>query len=160
MPTPRDSTDALPLHTEQLLHSTCPPDTERPTEWRTQVLEHFSRSGTDGGTISGSVNVNGDNEQHETKDTADELAMHATIDVCGTEARSSESIVPSLDVDQTSRAMASSCPTGLLFEEKEDGIDVQLPSPTSSALDLPISTRLGVQSIRVRAHVAAVRGCS
>ena len=39
MPTPRDSTDELPLQLETTSHTSCPPElSDRPTQWSQQVL--------------------------------------------------------------------------------------------------------------------------
>lgn len=157
MPTPSDSTDELrlPPQIDHLLHSSCPPDIDRPAEWRTQVLERLSRAGfqTDTTVNAVAVAASDDNPSHPQRPNADEESSTSTT--LGTEEdgfkMSNRAIME--DVDNATSTMASeSPPSGSVedkpIEEKEEE-QTQMTTPTSSILDLPYSSRLGLHSSRV-----------
>lgn len=143
MPTPSDSTDELPLQIEgHTLHTTCPPENDRPSEWRVQVLDRLDRAGSEGAAAT----VNEAVQQQESMRTPKEESPPTLSTSDSAQIRAGH--VSVLDVGQTSSQMFSDCQQSYQAEDKDVQIHIA-STPTSSALDVPLSFRLGVDSSRV-----------
>ena len=137
MPTPRDSTDHLPLPLERSTHTTCPPEEDRPGQWRVEVLDRLGRAALDS-TLGNRV-----------------LRQHDAVPV---EAESSEDITSDTAHDKTSdqintmdlseASLFGESPSSPHADDKEVE-HVQPSAPSSSALDLYYSIRFGIESNRV-----------
>ena len=156
MPTPSDSTDELllPSQIEHSLHSSCPPEIDRPAEWRAQVLDRLPRVGYQPDAAVTAVTVNVDDEsslQPPRLDTNEDQPAARALDTEANVKRLDQ--VATMDVDTTTPTMASDSPPSCQVEEKqiEEKEEEQAPTNTrtSSILDLPYSTRLGLYNSRV-----------
>lgn len=138
MPTPRDSTDELPLHSERS-HTTCPPEDDRPGQWRVEVLDHLSRGVLD--------NALSDGTPLHSEKRPDEVDSPGTMDI-------SNDTAPDRAIGQTSIPdSAGSSPLNVaesLLSSHTDDQEIRPPGSTSSALDLYYSIRYGIESSRVR----------
>lgn len=139
MPTPRDSTDQLPLLLERSTHATCPPEEDRPGQWRAEVLDRLGRAALDS-TLSNSVLGQQDGvpieaESPNNMDITIDAAREKTLDHTNT-------------IDLAEASMLGESPSSPHADEKEVE-HVQPSAPTSSALDLYYSIRLGIESSRV-----------
>lgn len=159
MPTPSDSTDELliPSQIEHLLHSTCPPEVDRPAEWRAQVLDRLSRAGSqsDAAMNTSAEDENASQAQTHiaedddsglaatgTQDAHPEKADHAAAMCIGSSpSMSSSDSPPSFQVEERQ------------VEDAEEERHLSTASP-SSILDLPYSNRLGLHSSRVCTNTA------
>ena len=144
MPTPSDSTDQLPLQPESRFqrqsHTTCPPDDDRPGQWRVEVLDRLGRAGLDSTPDVGTP------LQHEAStgpespgpnDTAGDPAESKTSDQSTT-----------MEPPEPSPALPEASPSGSHIDDK-DGEPVQSTPTMSSTLDLQYSIQYGIDSTRV-----------
>ncbi len=139
MPTPRDSTDQLPLLLERSTHTTCPPEEDRPGQWRVEVLDRLGRAALDS-TLSRRAlgqhdSVPVEAESPNTLDVTIETTHDKTSDQTNT-----------MDLGEASSLGDS--PSSPHADDKEVE-HVQPCAPTSSALDLYYSLRFGIESNRV-----------
>lgn len=139
MPTPRDSTDRLPLLFERSTHTTCPPEEDRPGQWRVEVLDRLGRAALDG-TFSNRVlePQDGDHVEAESPNT-----MAITVDPAHDKTSDQTN---TMDLAEASSLGES--PSSPHADDKEVE-QVQPSAPTSSALDLYYSIRFGIESNRV-----------
>lgn len=138
MPTPRDSTDQLPLLLERSTHTTCPPEEDRPGQWRAEVLDRLGRAALS--TLSNSALGQQDGVPVEAEgpnpmDIAIDPAQDKISDQTST-----------MDLAEASPLGGS--PSSPHADDKEVE-QVQPSAPTSSALDLYYSIRFGIESNRV-----------
>ena len=158
MPTPSDSTDELllPSQIEQSLHSSCPPEIDRPSEWRTQVLDRLSRAGSHADIAVAAMAVAGDDEtlpQPRRLSIDEDQSDSPSRGTENAEFKGSKQVVTK-GVEIITSTITSESTTGCQVDEKhvEESEQEQayMTAPTSSILDLPYSTRLGLHSSRVR----------
>ena len=145
MPTPRDSTDQLPQQPDSRfhrpLHTTCPPDDERPGQWRVEVLDRLGRAGLESTPDVGTP------LQRETSSTEPESP--GQIDTANDSAKSkSPGQVPTMEPAEHSPTVQDASPSSSHVDDK-DGEPVQPNLATSSTLDLQYSIRYGIDSTRV-----------
>lgn len=144
MPTPSDSTDSLPIQfeprIERPLHSTCPPEDDRPVQWRTEVLLEQT-------AVRGEIS-DGPPPQHVE-------SQHAIADDPGpmdtAHDPESNKILDGIQVMESAEPSPPSpgaSPCGSHVEDKETELTQKAP-PTFSALDLQYSARYGIDSTRV-----------
>ena len=139
MPTPRDSTDHLPLLLERSTHTTCPPEEDRPGQWRVEVLDRLGRAAPD--------NALSDQVLEPQDDAPDEAGSPNIKDMTMDPVHDKRSDQPNtMDLAETS--LLSETPSSPHTDEKEVE-QVQPSAPTSSALDLYYSSRFGIESNRV-----------
>ena len=161
MPTPSDSTDELliPSQIEHLLHSSCPPEVDRPAEWRAQVLDRLSRAGSQSDFANASASAPPDDESSPRpgmRIADDDQSGSATT---GTQDVQPERLehVAAMCIDASPSMVAGESPHSFHGDERQvdDGEEERgyLTAPTSSILDLPYSTRLGLYSSRVCTEV-------
>ena len=141
MPTPSDSTDDIPLHPERSAH-TCPFENEISGEWRVAVLDSIGRATLESTRSSGALQQlepppTAETESLRPMGVANEPAEEKIGD-CMTLIEPSEGSSPDSDVS----------PSASHADEK-DGEHIQLPVPSTSALDLHYSIRYGIESTRV-----------
>ena len=139
MPTPRDSTDQLPLLLERSTHTTCPPEEDRPGQWRAEVLDRLGRAALES-TLSDRAPGQQDGVPIEAEgpnpmDVAIDPAQDKTPDQTNT-------------MDLVEASLLGGSPSSLHADDKEVE-HAQLTAPTSSALDLYYSIRFGIESNRV-----------
>lgn len=139
MPTPRDSTDRLPLLLERSTHTTCPPEEDRPGQWRVEVLERLGRTTPDSTpshrTMGQEDGMFVEAESPNTMDITIDPAHEKTVDQTNT-----------MDLGEAS--LLGESPSSPHTDDKE--VEQAQPSaPTSSALDLYYSIRFGIESNRV-----------
>ena len=137
MPTPRDSTDHLPLLLERPTHTTCPPEEDRPGQWRVEVLDRLGRAALDS-TIGNRALRQQDGvpvEAESPEDMVVDLAHDKTSDQINT-------------MDLSEASLFGESPSSPHADDKEME-HVQPAAPTSSALDLYYSIRVGIESNRV-----------
>ena len=143
MPTPSDSTDALPLERERSLRTTCPPDDDRSGQWRVEVLNRLDRTVVDssfsGGESAQLQNSSSEAASPEPFDAIQERSKNRTGEY-GTLIEPAESTPP----------MIGASPSTSHSDEKEIEQFDHPTALTSSALDLQYSTRHGIGSTRVR----------
>lgn len=153
MPTPSDSTDELllPSQIEHSLHSSCPPEIDRPAEWRAQVLDRLSRAGYQPDAAATAVAVSRGDENSPQPQTLHTNSNQSAADQEADIDRSDR--VATTDVDAIPSTTVSDSPASCQAEEKqiEEKEEEQAPmnNSTSSIVDLPYSTRLGLHSSRV-----------
>ena len=146
MPTPSDSTDQLPLQPEsrfqRQLHTTCPPDDDRPGQWRVEVLDRLGRAGLDNTPHVGTP------LQHEASSTGPESPGPNDIANDSAERKTSNQST-TMEPPEPSPALPEASPSGSHIDDK-DGEPVQPTPTTSSTLDLQYSIQYGIDSTRVR----------
>lgn len=152
MPTPSDSTDQLPLFEprfERQAHTTCPPDEDRPGQWRVEVLDRLGRTGLD---IAPDV---GTSRQEES--TPMEAESPGPMDMTN---ESMESKAPenatAMEPAPPSSPLPDASPSSSHVDDKETE-QIHLAPATSSALDLQYSIQYGIDSTRVRRALRSVR---
>ena len=139
MPTPRDSTDHLPLLLERSTHTTCPPEEDRPGQWRVEVLDHLGRAVPD--------NALSDRVLEPQDDASNEAGSSNIKNIPMDPVHDKPSDQPNtMDLVETS--LLGESPLSPHADEKEVE-QVQPSAPTSSALDLYYSSRFGIESNRV-----------
>jgi len=150
MPTPSDSTDELPLQLEprfeRSTHTTCPPDDDRPAQWRVEVLDRLGQTAV-GGEIR-----DGPPQQQDTQHSIanSPSSMDTTHDP---ESSKIPEQIQNMEPAEPSPPSPGASPSGSHVEDKEsEQIQQQQPPPTSSALDLQYSIRYGIDSTRVGLH--------
>ncbi len=145
MPTPSDSTDQLPLQPEsrfqRQLHTTCPPDDDRPGQWRVEVLDRLGRAGLDNTPDVGTP------LQHEASSTGPESPGPNDIANDSAERKTSDQSI-TMEPPEPSPALPEASPSGSHIDDK-DGEPVQPTPTTSSTLDLQYSIQYGIDSTRV-----------
>ena len=139
MPTPRDSTDQLPLLLERSTHTTCPPEDDRPGQWRVEVLDRLGRAALDS-TLSNQAS-----RQHDAVPVEAESPNTLDITIDPAHDKSSDQ-TNTMDLAEASPLGES--PSSPHADDKEVE-HVQPSAPTSSALDLYYSIRFGIGSDRV-----------
>ncbi|KAL2048985.1 hypothetical protein ABVK25_010737 [Lepraria finkii] len=152
MPTPGDSTDQLPLlepRFERQAHATCPPDEDRPGQWRVEVLDRLGRTGLD---IAPDVATP---QQEETPPVGPEFPgpMDRTND--SIESKAPEKTT-AMDPAPPSPPLPDASPSSSHVDDKE--AERIHPTPaTSSALDLQYSIRYGIDSTRlIQTHTSSM----
>lgn len=142
MPTPSDSADELPLPTEHTNHSSCPPELDRPAEWRVQLLEQMdcTNSAVDAAA------TNNDEQPSESQATKEEPSVDI---LCTTSDHPKHPNTPFSDADPSSPPTLKYSAHIYRPEANENAL-VTPGTPASSALDLSLSSRLGLDSRRVR----------
>ena len=138
MPTPRDSTDRLPLLLERSNHTTCPPE-DRPGQWSQEVLDRLGRAAFDS-TLSNGVLGQQDGVPVEAESPN---PMDIAIDSVHDKASDQTSTI-----DLAEASLLGESPSSPPADDKEIE-QVQPSAPTSSALDLYYSIRFGIESNRV-----------
>ena len=145
MPTPSDSTDQLPLQPEsrfqRQLHTTCPPDDDRPGQWRIEVLDRLGRAGLDSTPDVGTP------VQHEASSTGPESPGQNDTANDPAESKTSDQST-TMEPPEPSPALPEASPSGSHIDDK-DGEPVQLAPTMSSTLDLQYSIQYGIDSTRV-----------
>ena len=156
MPTPSDSTDELllPSQIEPSLHASCPPEIDRPAEWRAQVLDRLSLAGYRPDTAGAEMAVSGGDESSRQPQRLDVDGDQPAARALDTEADTKRpDRVATVDLDTTTSTNASGSPPSCHAEEKQidEKEEQQIPmhASTSSIVDLPYSLRLGLHSSRV-----------
>ena len=156
MPTPSDSTDGLllPSHIEHSLHSSCPPEADRPSEWRAQVLDRLSRAGHQPDTAVASMAVTGADGSSTQPQRLDADGDQSTALVPDAEASSKRPdraamVHPDTSTSTSASDSPPSCHTEEKQNEEKEEVQTSTDAPTSSIVDLPYSTRLGLHSSRV-----------
>ena len=146
MPTPSDSTDQLPSQTEEALHTTCPPEIDRAAEWRVYGEDRFDRASSD---ATAATSLDGETPPHS-------QAMHISEEDSPQIPANTEEAAPKvadqaapMELDHTSPPTTSESPSNSQVEDDKDGERVREAAPTYSALELPWSSRLGIESSRV-----------
>lgn len=139
MPTPRDSTDHLPLLLERSTHTTCPPEEDRPGQWRVEVLDRLGRAALDS-TLS-----NRAQRQHDGVPVETESPNSLDIPIDPSHDKISDQ-TNTMDLAEVS--LLGESPSSLHADDKEVE-HVQPSAPASSALDLYYSMRFGIESNRV-----------
>ena len=139
MPTPRDSTDQLPLLLERSTHTTCPPEEDRPGQWRVEVLDRLGRAALNS-ALSDQAHI-----QHD--DVSVEAESPSTLEIAIDPVQDKTSD-QTTTMDLVEASLSGESPSSPHVEDKELE-RVQLYAPTSSALDLYYSTRFGIESNRV-----------
>lgn len=139
MPTPRDSTDHLPLLLERSTHTTCPPEEDRPGQWRVEVLDRLGRAALDS-TLSERALGQQDDVPVESESPN---AMDITIDPAHDKTSDQTNTM-----DLAEASLLGESPSSPHADDKEEE-HVQPSASTSSALDLYYSIRSGVESNRV-----------
>lgn len=154
MPTPGDSTDQLHLlepRFERQAHATCPPDEDRPGQWRVEVLDRLGRTGLD---IAPDVATP---QQEETPPVGPEIPgpMDRTND--SIESKAPEKTT-AMDPAPPSPPLPDASPSSSHVDDKE--AERIHPTPaTSSALDLQYSIRYGIDSTRVSRALEPAQRC-
>ena len=139
MPTPRDSTDQLPLLLERSNHTTCPPEEDRPGQWRVEVLDRLGRA-----TLDSTLNNRALGQQDgvpieaESPDTMD-ITIDPAHDKTSDQTHS---------IDLAEVSLLGDSPSSSHADDKEVE-QAQTSAHTSSALDLYYSIRFGIESSRV-----------
>lgn len=141
MPTPRDSTDALVLERERSTHTTCPPEDDRPRQWRAAILERIGRTPSSSTAESG--------ESRHPEDLAIEGESQIPSDATPTrpEDKIVENVVSTEPAGSKTPLVGASPPSS--HGDEKDDEKLHPTTPTSSVLDLPYSIRYGIQSTRV-----------
>lgn len=139
MPTPRDSTDQLPLLLERSTHTTCPPEEDRPGQWRVEVLDRLGRAALESAISNQALGqrdeVPVEAESPNTMEIAIDQGQDRTSDHVNT-------------MDLAEASLLGESPSSLHADEKEVE-QIQPSVSTSSALDLYYSIRFGIESNRV-----------
>ena len=148
MPTPRDSTDQLPLLLERVTHTTCPPEEDRPGQWRAEVLERLGRAALDN-SLS-----NRARRQHD--DVSIEAEGPSILESIETTHDKTSDQTSTMDLAEVS--LSGDSPSSSHTDDKEVE-HVQPSAPTSSALDLYHSSRLGIESHRVSSVGPFLKEC-
>ena len=145
MPTPSDSTDQLPLQPEsrfqRQLHTTCPPDDDRPGQWGGEELDLLGRAGLDS-TPDVATPL-----QHEASSTGPESPGPNDTANNRAKSKASDQSAP-MDPLEPSPALLEASPSGSHMDDK-DGEPVQSTPTTSSTLDHQYSIQYGIDSTRV-----------
>ena len=141
MPTPSDSTDALPLERERSAHTTCPPEDDRSGQWRAEVLNTLDRTGLDSTIVSG--------ESRRPQDLANEARCHSPLDTLLDQPEDQRPKPgPHTDPAESTTPLVGASPYSSHTDEKE--VEQSYPAAsTSSALDFQYSIRYGIGSTRV-----------
>lgn len=144
MPTPSDSTDALPLERQRSTHTTCPPEDDRPGQWRVEVLDRLDRTALDISLGSG--------ESRQLEDPSSEAESPSPSDtIQDIQDQSEDQKVrhgASMEPTESTPPPMDASPSVSHSDEKE--VERRYPTaPTSSALDLQYSIRYGIESTRV-----------
>lgn len=140
MPTPRDSTDALPLERERSTHTTCPPEDDRPGQWRVEVLDRLGRAALDSPYDSG--------ELRQQEGSSVEAESPGPLEVTTDRAENKTSEHAHLMEPAEPSPLMGTSPSSSHVDDKEVE-QIQPSAPTSSALDLQYSIRYGIDSTRV-----------
>ncbi len=139
MPTPRDSTDQLPLLLERSTHTTCPPEEDRTGQWRVEVLDRLGRAALESTPSNRALGqqdeVPVEAESPNTMDITSDPAYEKVSDQTST-------------MDLAEVSLLGESPSSPHADDKEVE-QVQPSAPTSSALDLYYSIRFGIESNRV-----------
>lgn len=139
MPTPRDSTDQLPLLLERSTHTTCPPEEDRTGQWRVEVLDRLGRAALESTPSNRALGqqdeVPVEAESPNTMDITSDPAYEKVSDQTST-------------MDLAEVSLLGESPSSPHADDKEVE-QVQPFAPTSSALDLYYSIRFGIESNRV-----------
>ena len=138
MPTPRDSTDQLPLLLERSSHTTCPPEEDRPGQWRAEVLERLGRTALN--------NTFGNRALGQHDDGSVEAESPTILDTIETMHDKTSDQTATIDLAEAS--FLGDSPSSPHADDKEVE-HVQPSASTSSACDLYYSLRLGIESNRV-----------
>ena len=144
MPTPSEGIDAHALSVGNAAHSSCPPDIERTTEWRTQALNNLNRSPS-------ATNVTASD---------DTSARPISVPRRSESEKKPETLHDVSSPSQQSNLQAAganwdSSPISQIYGLESDDRGLSSPATaTSSAVDLTISSRLDIQSTRVRLMLA------
>lgn len=139
MPTPKDSTDQLPLLLERSTHTTCPPEEDRPGQWRVEMLDRLGRAALDSTLSSRALGQ----QDGVPVDTESPNTMEVIINPVH---RKISDQINTMDSVETS--LLGESPSSPHADDKEME-QVQPSAPTSSALDLYYSIRFGIESNRV-----------
>ena len=141
MPTPRDSTDALPLERELSAHATCPPEEDRSGQWRVDVLDRLGRATLDTNLRGGAtLESEGPSSEVGTPGLLDAPPDRASNKLCDYKTLT--------DASDSSPLLTSATPPNAHTYDKEGPLTCA-PATDSSALDLHISIRHGIESSRV-----------
>ncbi|CAF9909919.1 hypothetical protein IMSHALPRED_008506 [Imshaugia aleurites] len=147
MPTPRDSTDQLPLLLERSTHTTCPPEEDRPGQWRVEVLDRLGRAALESAISNQALGqrdeVPVEAESPNTMEIAIDQGQDRTSDHVNT-------------MDLAEASLLGESPSSLHADEKEVE-QIQPSVSTSSALDLYYSIRFGIESNRlIQTHTSSM----
>ncbi|KAK0509435.1 hypothetical protein JMJ35_007829 [Cladonia borealis] len=153
MPTPSDSTDQLPLQPEsrfqRQLHTTCPPDDDRPGQWRVEVLDRLGRAGLDSTPDVGTP------VQHEASSTGPESPGQNDTANDPAESKTSDQST-TMEPPEPSPALPEASPSGSHIDDK-DGEPVPSAPTMSSTLDLQYSIQYGIDSTRlIQTHTSSM----
>ena len=141
MPTPSESTDALPLERERPVHTTCPPEDDRSGQWRVEVLDRLNRTALD------TTLESGESRQPEEPSSKAESPGPLPSSTDRSEGNKADNGA-SMESADLAPSPAGASPSTSHVEYKE--VDQIHPTTsTSSALDLPYSIRYGIESTRV-----------
>jgi hypothetical protein len=152
MPTPSDSTDELALQLdprfERPTHTICPPDADRPAQWRVEVLDRMGDTSADGEIHDGRPEL-----EHSLHTTADSPGLISTTYNPGLELEPGKmpEQMQGMEPAEPSTPSLGASPSKSYVEDKESE-QIQQPPPVSSALDLQYSARYGIDSTRVGLH--------
>ena len=142
MPTPRDSTDALPIERERSAHATCPPDEDRSRQWRVDVLDRLDRATLDSDLSNGA--------SLESEGASSEIGTPGLLDAPLERSINKQCDYMTLtDAAEVSPLLASTSPPSSHVCDKDIPL-TYAPATTSSALDLHLSIRHGIETSRVR----------
>ncbi|MCJ1273640.1 hypothetical protein MMC21_001433 [Puttea exsequens] len=149
MPTPSDSTDDLPLQLEPRFerpsHTLCPPEDDRPAQWRAEVLEQLESTAVD--------HDGAPQQEHDRTARSDSPRQTAAVHSAQDRASEKTSYIEPMEASPPSPGAS---PPMSNIEEKERE---RTPSPlsTSSALNLQYSTRYGIDSNRfIQTHTSSL----
>ena len=140
MPTPSDSTDNIPLQLERSAHTTCPPETDRPGQWRREVLEHLD------GVAAEDAHGDGAPQHQEAPAEEDSPGPMDTNHESAQEKTQDHTNI--METSEPSPQILGASPSSSHADDKE-GEQTLAPAPTSSALELQYSIRYGIESTRV-----------
>ena len=141
MPTPSDSTDALPLERERSAHTTCPLEDDRSGQWSVEVLDRLGRTG---------LNPTFENSgSWQPEDSSSKVELPGQLDTIGDQSEDKKpDHGPSMESADLTPPLAGASPSTSHVDYKE--VEQIYPTaPTSSALDLQYSIRYGIESTRV-----------
>ena len=142
MPTPRDSTDDLPLQLEPTTHTSCPPESsDRNEAWREETLSQIQHVFAD---VAGIVTPT--RRLESSQPDGENLALTETCNERRHDGMMDRVPCNGL-TDQSPPPMASSPQSS--SEEEREPEEVYMAGMTSSALELSFSTRYGIGSPRV-----------
>ena len=141
MPTPSESTDTLPLERQRSTHTTCPPEDDRPAQWRVEVLDRLGRAALDATSASGDFRQ----PQDSPCDSGTSSASIAIPDQTGNKENVQR---PSIEPAEATPPLVGASPSSSHVDEKET-VQLYPAASTSSALNLKYSIRYGLGTSRV-----------